>query len=155
MHVAPDSSSPSISPSGLRPGGKVKLLHSSSLLAAERWAWWTACDDSPSLPASKYPSMSLLSGMQLLCCGHTIWFVQRVVVCVSGCMRDHICALYMWRSLMLLCCEIDVTFDLWIFSPFVHLSGSQVTTKCRENSDITVASFKIPSNRLQSFLYWH
>lgn len=124
-HVAPASSSPSISPSGLRPGGKVKLLHSSSLLAAERWAWWTACDDSPSLPASKYPSMSLLSETQLLCCGHMIWFVRRVVVCVSGCMCDHICALYMW-----LCCENAVTLTFEFFPPFVCLSGSQVTTKC-------------------------
>ena len=119
---------------GLRPGGKVKLLHSSSLLAAERWDWWIACDDRVSLQAAE------------LRITHSV-FAQWGT------------AARLW-SCGLVCYTLDalspLTSDPFIFPPTLALFDSQgVTKRCSENRTVTDTAFEIPTNRLQSFLYWH
>lgn len=119
---------------------------------------------------SKYPTMSLPSGTQLLCRGHTILFVMYCGLLFLS--PQHLMGTYLWSymcSVNVIQCRVPllhslflagnvVTFDLWfgIFSPSPDLSGSQgITTRCSENGAVTDTSFKIPSNGLQSFLYRH
>lgn len=50
------------------------------------------------------------------------------------------------------CCDLSPL--VWLFSP--PSPGSQgLTTRCSENRAVAVPSFKVPSDRLQSFLYRH
>lgn len=73
---------------GLWPGGRVKLLYSSSLLTAERWDWQIAWGDHLSLPAQNTPTVSLPSVTQLLHHGQMILFVTHycafVIVTLSA-----------------------------------------------------------------------
>lgn len=62
----------------------------------------------------------------------------------------HCCTVCFWLGML---CPLT---SCLAFSPSLDLSGCQgITTRCSENWAVTDTSFKIPPNRLQSFLYRH
>lgn len=73
-------------------------------------------------------------------------------VCAVNVMQWHVPVLH---SLFLAGNVVTFHLPVWYLSPSPGLSGSQITTRCSENGDVTDTPFKIPSNRLQSFLYRH
>lgn len=140
------------------------------LLPPHRWEvrlinswWWSSVTAS-----SKYPTMSLPSGTQLLSRGHLILFVMyRGVLFVSP---QRLMGTYPWSymcSVNVMQCRVPllhslfqagnvVTFHLWFgFFPPPSPGSQGLTTRCSENRAVAVPSFKVPSDRLQSFLYRH